>query len=79
MAYVRTTGQITIRGSIIPENQRPTLAEIGYVMTGEFRVTTDARVIEHNATGVTEAEGGRLTYIWVMRGLTVTAPLLIIG
>jgi len=79
MAYVRKTGQITIRGSIIPENQRPALAEVGYVMTGELRITTDARVIEHNATGVVEAEGGGLTYIWVMRGLDATGPLLIIG
>ncbi len=79
IAYVRKTGEITIRASIVPENQRPRLEAIGYSMGGEFRVTTDARVIDHNATGVVEAENGALTYIWVMRGMVETAPLLIIG
>ena len=79
IAYVRTTGEITIRASIVPENQRPRLETIGYSMAGEFRVTTDARVLDHNATGVIEAENGALTYIWVMRGMVETAPLLIIG
>ena len=80
MSYVRETGQITVRGSVIPSNQRETLAAVGYAMTGELRVTTDARVIEHNADGVVSAEdGGGLTYIWVIRGVDVIAPLLIIG
>jgi hypothetical protein len=79
IAYVRKTGEITIRASIVPKNQRPTLEAIGYSMAGEFRVTTDARILEHNATGVIEAENGALTYIWVMRGMVETAPLLIIG
>jgi len=48
-------------------------------MAEEFRVTTDARVIDHNATGVIEAEKGALTNIWVMRVMVETAPLLIIG
>jgi hypothetical protein len=55
------------------------LEAIGFSMAGEFRVTTDARVIDHNATGVIEAEKGALTYIWVMRGMVEMAPLLIIG
>jgi hypothetical protein len=54
------------------------LEAISFSMAGEFRVTTDARVIDHNATGVIEAEKGALTYIWVMRGMVETAPLLII-
>ena len=72
IAYVRRTGEITIRASIVPENQRPRLEAIGYSMAGEFRVTTDARVLDHNATGVIEAENGALTY-------TRTAPLHIYG
>ena len=79
IAYVRRTGEITIRASIVPENQRPRLEAIGFSMAGAFRVTTDARVIDHNATGVIEAEKGALTYIWVMRGMVEMAPLLIIG
>ena len=79
IACVRRTGEIPIRASIVPENQRPRLEAIGYSMAGEFRVTTDARVLEHNATGVIEAENGALTYIWVMRGMVETEPLLIIG
>ena len=79
IAYVRKTGEIPIRASIVPENQRPRLEAIGYSMAGEFRVTTDARVLDHNATGVVEAENGALTYIWVMRGMVETAPLLVIG
>jgi hypothetical protein len=79
IAYVRRTGEITIRASIVPENQRPRLEAIGYSMAGEFRVTTDARVIDHNATGLIKAENRALNYIWVMRGMVETAPLLIIG
>jgi hypothetical protein len=79
IAYVRKTGEIPIRASIVPENQRPRLEAIGYSMAGEFRVTTDARVLDNNATGVVEAENGALTYIWVMRGMVETAPLLVIG
>ena len=47
-------------------------------MSGELRITTDARVKEHNATGVIAGEGG-LTYVWVIRGLDAPAPKLVIG
>ena len=38
-------------------------------MIGEIRVITDARVLEHNATGVLAAEGGGTEYVWVIRDM----------
>jgi hypothetical protein len=78
MAYVRETAQITIRGASVLETQRKWINDAELNMIGEIHVVTDARVVEHNATGVLTAEGGGKEYVWVIRDMNGPAPMLTI-
>ena len=78
IAYVRRTGQITVRGASVPDAQRDWLADAGINMRGELRIVTDARVLHHNTVGTEEDENGT-AYIWIIRDMYSPAPLLIIG
>lgn len=78
ISYVRETGQITVRGALIPEAQKNMVIDAGLNSVGEIRVITDARVLEHNATGVVPAEAGN-EYVWIVRDINAQPLLLIIG
>lgn len=78
IAYVRRTGQITVRGASVPDAQRDWLGAAGLNMRGELRIVTDARVIDNNSIGTEEDPRGT-AYIWIIRDMYSPAPLLIIG
>jgi hypothetical protein len=52
---------------------------VEYLGNGAFQVFFEKSDNIFERTGVIEAENGALTYIWVMRGMVETEPLLIIG
>ena len=78
IAYVRRTGENTVRGASVPDAQRNWLAEVGLNMRGELRIVTDARILDNNAVGTEEDERGT-AYICIIRDMNSPAPLLIIG
>ncbi|MDA0654665.1 MAG: hypothetical protein O3C09_04635 [Proteobacteria bacterium] len=76
--YVAETGEITVRGPSVPQSQKQAVLAAGFNTIGEIRIITDARVIDHNATGVVPAEGGT-EYVWIIRDINTPTLLLIIG
>jgi hypothetical protein len=78
LAYVEKTKEITMRGGTVPINFRDRLLALGYDMNGELRLTTDAEVIEHNATEVT-GDDEQKTYLWVIQNMDDPPPKLIIA
>ncbi|TAN68978.1 MAG: hypothetical protein EPN20_06260, partial [Magnetospirillum sp.] len=52
------------------------LAEMGLNMEGEFRITTDGNVVEHNATEV-RPFGAAKVYIWKIENPLSAMPHLV--
>lgn len=75
LTYGRETGLITIRGKYIRPVDADRLRDMGLWMEGEFRVKTDAKVVNHNATKVIRGIGGdKDTYVWTIKGPYDPAP-----
>lgn len=78
LKYVKTTGEISLSGTSLTDNQAQRLADRGLDMTGTLRVRTDARVMRHNAHSVVEDERRWRTYTWrIQRGDEPTPNLVI--
>ena len=75
LAYVEKTKEITMRGGTVPINFRDRLLALGYDMNGELRLTTDAEVIDHNATEGT-GDDEQKTYLWVIQSMNDPPPNL---
>ena len=69
-------GGIVIAANGLRASDAQTLAELGLTMEGEFRVTTDANVVENNATEVRQF-GAYRVYIWKITGPLDPAPHLV--
>jgi len=77
---LRTTedGRITFAGSGQAKAYAARFEQVGLTMQGLLRVTTDAEVMEHNATRVrASATPGFTMYDWDIRSLRDTPPRLI--
>jgi len=70
------TGQIDIRGKYIKKKDKERLVEYGLWMEGEFRVKTDTKIVEHNATQVIEGKDKEKTLIWRISSPYDPAPKL---
>lgn len=69
-------GSIFVTGNGVKSADAARMAELGIGMTGEFRVTTDARVLQHNATEV-RSFGVYQVYIWKIENPLSPMPRLV--
>lgn len=69
-------GAIVVRANAMKPSDAQILAELGLGMEGEFRVTTDANVIKHNAT-VVKPFGNARVYIWKIENPLSPMPELV--
>jgi len=78
--YLRSQGVIVMAGGDMSNTVRQQIADAGLDMTGEIRLITDARVLEHNATQVRDEAGntGRKVYVWRIADLNAPVPRLVL-
>jgi len=67
---------IVIHANSLKPSDAQILAEMGLNMEGEFRITTDANVVEHNATEVRPFGTARV-YIWKIENALSPTPHLV--
>ena len=80
ISYLKDSGQVTMRGTMVKKNDAKRLTEMGLGIDGELRVKTDGRVVDHNATKKTkDPESNQTIYIWkaTLKSLFETAPKLV--
>jgi len=70
-------GSIIIDANGVKPGDAQRMAELGITMEGEFRITTDANVLKHNATEV-RPYGQYQVYVWKMENALSATPTLII-
>lgn len=68
-------GAITVRAAAIKPADARRIAEMGLDVTGEFRITTDANVVEHNA-GEVRPFGAFRVYVWKIENPLSPPPRL---
>jgi hypothetical protein len=69
-------GQIVMAANAIKPADAETMARLGVTMKGEFRVTTDAHVVQNNATEV-RTFGQYTVYIWRIENALSPMPRLV--
>lgn len=69
-------GAIVIKANAMKPSDAQILAELGLNMEGEFRITTDANVVKHNATQV-KPFGTAKVYIWKIENPLAVMPELV--
>lgn len=69
-------GTITIAGNGVRPGDAQRMTELGVNMRGEFRITTDAAVLQHNASEVREF-GQYKVYIWKVENAFSPSPMLV--
>ncbi len=69
-------GAIIIKANAMKPSDAQILAELGLNMEGEFRITTDGNVVEHNATQV-KPFGASKVYIWKIENPLTPMPHLV--
>jgi hypothetical protein len=70
-------GTVVVAGNGVKSSDARRMAELGISMQGEFRITTDAAVIRHNATEV-RPFGQFKVYIWKIENPLSPTPNLVI-
>lgn len=70
-------GTITIAGNGVKAGDAQRMVELGVTMQGEFRITTDAKVLRNNATEI-RSFGQYTVYIWKIENTFSPAPVLVI-
>jgi hypothetical protein len=70
-------GTIVVAGNGVKAGDAQRMTELGVTMQGEFRVTTDARVLRHNATEV-RPFGNYTVYIWKIENAFSPSPNLLV-
>ncbi|MDA1090458.1 MAG: hypothetical protein O3A85_09130 [Proteobacteria bacterium] len=72
MRYNKETRKISMTTKSVAKSAKQKLYDLGLNWTGKVRVFTDAKVVSHNATSVTENKrlGGRfMTYTWDVKNI----------
>lgn len=72
----KENGVIAIHANALKPSDAQIMAEMGLTMEGEFRITTDANVLEHNATEV-RPFGAYKVYIWKIENPLSPMPHLV--
>jgi len=73
----RPDNQILIVANGIKPSDSDTMGKLGVGLQGEFRVTTDANVIQHNATDVRQF-GAYKVYIWKIDNPLSAMPKMVV-
>lgn len=79
LKYVSTTGEISLSGTSLSDEQAERLRNRGLNLAGTLRVRTDARVVRHNATSVTKDGMRWYTYTWRLQSVYDPTPNLVIS
>jgi len=75
---IKSTGGImTVKANAMSAADGQQVMQLGLSMRGEFRVTTDAAVIEHNA-GAVRSYGGYTIYIWEIDNPLSPSPRIVL-
>ena len=78
ISYVKDSDQVTLRGTMVKQNDAKRLTEMGLGIDGELRVKTDGRVVDHNAAKETKVPGtNQKLYVWKVKSLFEQAPKLV--
>ncbi len=81
ISYNGESRRISLAGKSLGKDVKEQLDKLGLGWTGQIRVITDAKVISHNATRVTNNKrlGGRYkTYTWQIPNIFAPTPSLVI-
>lgn len=70
-------GTIIVQGNMVKTSDAQRMVELGIDMQGEFRITTDAHVLRHNATDV-RTFGQSKVYVWKIENPLSPTPSLVI-
>ncbi|WP_142846939.1 hypothetical protein [Telmatospirillum sp. J64-1] len=70
-------GRVILQGRTLSVAEANRMMALGLNVEGEFRVVTDARVLEHNA-GEVRSYAGYLVYIWKIENALSPAPRLVL-
>jgi len=78
--YIRNRGVVVMAAGDMSGTVRQQIADAGLNITGEVRLITNAKVLEHNATAVTDAAGGtgKKIYVWRLADLNAPSPHLVL-
>lgn len=79
--YLSNRPVIVMDGTGMSQTTRQQIADAGLNITGEVRLVTDAKVVEHNATQVRDAAGqpGKKIYVWRIADLNAPSPHLVLA
>ncbi|MBL6941480.1 MAG: hypothetical protein ISR53_04920 [Rhodospirillales bacterium] len=76
ISYVKSKALVSIQGTPITRANAQRMVDSGLGLQGSLKVTTDAKVISHNANKVKDGEGRKKTYIWVIKSPFDPSPKL---
>jgi hypothetical protein len=74
--YVKKKALVSIMGTSISKVNAQRMVDSGLGMQGSLKVTTDARVISHNAQKVKKGEGRKKIYTWKIKSPFDPSPKL---
>ncbi len=74
--YVKSKALVTIQGTPISQINAQRIVDAGLGVQGSLKVTTDARVISHNAQKVKKGEGRKKIYLWRIKSPFDPSPKL---
>ncbi len=78
--YLKNQGVVVMAAGDMSRTVRQQIADAGLNMTGEVRLITDAKVIQHNATTVKDdaKRPGKKIYVWRLADLNAPTPHLVL-
>ncbi len=80
ISYADPTGLVSVYGTSLTRENIQRLADLGLGTEGEIRLTTDAKVVSHNAGAVRDNPkkgSGFKTYVWKVQGFEKSPKLTI--
>ena len=80
VSYADPTGLVSVYGTSLTQENIKRLIDLGLGTEGEIRLTTDARVVDHNAGAVRDNPkkgSGYKTYVWKVQGFDKAPKLTI--
>jgi hypothetical protein len=76
ISYVKKRALVSIAGTSISKTNAQRMVDMGLGLQGSLKVTTDAKVLSHNATKVKDGEGRKKIYTWVLKSPFDPSPKL---
>jgi len=76
ISYIKTKALVSIYGTPISKINAQRMVDMGLGLQGSLKVTTDAKVLSHNANKVRDGEGRKKIYTWVIQSPFDPAPSL---